>query len=114
MLKASTGKEGELLAIKYLKSKGYEILRTNYRAGRNEIDIIARMDTFVVFVEVKYRSTIKYGYPEEMVSGDQEERIREAAELYMESENWKGNIRFDIIAIHKKGGCAIFHIRDAF
>jgi len=110
----SKGERGELLAANYLKSKGYEILEQNFRSGRNEIDIIARLDSFLVFVEVKSRSNVLHGYPEEMVSGEQEDRIRDVAELYVEDKQWKGNIRFDIIAIHTKKSNDLFHIRDAF
>ena len=108
------GEEGELLAAKYLKSKGYEILEQNFKLGRYEVDIIAKLDTFLVFVEVKSRSTVRHGYPEEMVSGEQEDRIRDVAELYVEDKQWKGNIRFDIIAIHTKMSNDLYHIRDAF
>ena len=108
------GRVGELLAAKYLKSKGYKIIETNFRHGRNEIDIIARLDSFLIFVEVKSRSNLSYGYPEEMVSGEQEDRIRNAAEIFIERNQWDGNIRFDIVAVYKNKKTDIHHIHDAF
>lgn len=114
MKKVGLGRVGELLAAKYLESKGYEIIATNFRHGRNEIDIIAQLDSFLIFVEVKSRSNLNYGYPEEMVTGDQEERIRNAAEIFVERNKWRGNIRFDIVAVYRNKETDIHHIHDAF
>jgi len=102
------------MALSYLQNKGYEILERNFRSGKNEIDIIARCHEFLIFIEVKYRSTIKYGFPEEMISGDQEDRIRDAAESFITLRQWKGAIRFDVIAITPREKEPVFHIRDAF
>jgi len=52
------GKKGEDLAADYLRKKGYRILKRNWRSGRNEVDIIADNNEYIVFVEVKTRSGI--------------------------------------------------------
>ena len=60
----STGKQGEQLACQWLEAKGFSILHRNWRHGRDEIDIVARDGEFLVVVEVKTRSTGRWGDPE--------------------------------------------------
>ena len=69
------GKEGEELAVKYLSNLGYEILETNFRFKRDEVDIIASKNDFIVFVEVKTRANNFLGEPEEAVSVSKQKRI---------------------------------------
>jgi putative endonuclease len=106
----STGRIGEEMAAEYLSDKGYSIVEKNYRAGRGEIDLIARLDNLLVFIEVKRRSREKFGFPEEAVSAAKEDIILRTAERYLEEINWTGEIRFDIIAI---SGKKIEHFTDA-
>ena len=108
------GGEGEQLAVEYLMAKGYAIKERNYRYKRAEVDIIARMDNLLVFVEVKYRSGDAFGFPEEFVGERKIELIHLASENYVEETEWKGNIRFDIISIIKKSIPEIEHLEDAF
>ena len=106
---------GEELAVKYLLERSYRIIRRNYRYHRDEIDIIASISDCIHFVEVKYRSSNDFGFPENFVSNAQKERIKEAAEDFMISYRWGGNIRFDIISIENTdNGYRIEHIEDAF
>jgi len=109
------GLEGEKLATDFLKSKGYKIIGNNYRYRRAEIDIIAMHEDTLVFVEVKTRSNYNYGEPEHAVDEHKAVKIREAAENYIFSNDWKNNIRFDIISINKKGyqNTEITHFEDA-
>jgi len=93
------GKRGEDEATQFLLANGYVVLDRNWRWKRFEIDIIARKDNTLVFVEVKLRKDEKFGYPEEFVSDAQQERIAEAAEEYCDRTEWKGELRFDIISI---------------
>lgn len=109
------GKKGELLAVDFLKEKGFEILETNFRLDKDEIDIIAKDGSILVFVEVKTRSTDYFGEPEIAVGGNKIEFLLRAAENYLISKNLNSEIRFDIISIvlnskQKK----IRHIIDAF
>ena len=65
MNKRKTGQEQEVKAACFLKTQGYQILERNYRCKKGEIDLIAREGQYLVFVEVKYRSTNESGLPEE-------------------------------------------------
>ena len=94
------GDIGENKAVKYLTDKGYEILETNYKNKLGEIDIIAKDDTRIVFVEVKARATAKYGYPREAVNEYKQRKIRMVAESYLKSKRLLNSyIRFDVIEI---------------
>lgn len=94
------GDIGENKAVKYLTDKGYEILETNYKNKLGEIDIIAKDDTRIVFVEVKARATAKYGYPREAVNEYKQRKIKMVAESYLKSKRLLNSyIRFDVIEI---------------
>ena len=67
MNKRKTGQEQEVKAACFLKTQGSQILERNYRCKKGEIDLIAREGQYLVFVEVKYRSTNESGLPEEAV-----------------------------------------------
>ncbi|MEO8475233.1 MAG: YraN family protein [Chryseolinea sp.] len=108
-----TGKRGEDLAADFLTYKGFEILRRNYKFRRAEIDIIARKEDWVIFVEVKTRSYSYYGYPEEFVDSAQAGRIFQAAEEFIYSTSWRGHIRFDIISVLLGENPEIVHFEDA-
>jgi putative endonuclease len=110
------GQEGEKIAMDYLIREGYEILHQNYRHKRSEIDLIAKKKGVVVFVEVKMRSSVNFGQPEEAVDEKKEEQIMMVAEAYIEQENWSGPLRFDILSIVKNKSRVeeIRHFVDAF
>ena len=108
------GKEGEKLAANYLMKKGFEVIERNYRYRRFEIDIIAKKEKTLVFVEVKTRSANYFGEPEEAVGEKQSSQIIEAAENFILEIDWKGDIRFDIISVLKRGEIQITHFEDAF
>ena len=112
--RSNIGQKGEDLAAQYLVDKGYSIRHRNFRSGRMEIDIIAESDHCLVFVEVKSRSDSKFGYPEEGLSLQQEDRIRSAAEYYLDQVENPKRIRFDIIAILWGPSIQIKHFEDAF
>jgi len=110
-----TGIKGEQRAVHFLQQIGYEILETNWRWKRCEVDIIARFQNTLIFAEVKTRTSTTYGLPEESVSATKQQKLTEAAEEYAEQNQHKGEIRFDIISIIIKGSRhEIFHIKDAF
>ena len=108
------GKKGEDMAVQYLHEQQYEILERNYRFGRVEIDIIARHENKLIFIEVKTRSGYAYGFPEEAVDEAKQESIEACAESYILDNQWEGSIRFDIIAVNLGESSPILHIRDAF
>jgi putative endonuclease len=109
------GKAGEDFAAAYLLAQGYRILERNYRFGRIEVDIIARDGQFIVFVEVKARSSIRYGYPEAAIDRKKVNRIARVAAHYMYEKGIEAFMRFDVVALERKGTewiCA--HTPDAF
>lgn len=109
------GKKGEEIAARYLRSSGYQVLERNYRSGRAEIDLICRHVSWLVFVEVKTRSSGSFGYPEECVSPSQAARITKAAAEFAASRQLTGLFRFDIIAISWYGpSWSLAHFEDAF
>ncbi len=109
------GKQGELIAQDFLRSKGYEILETNWRFGKAEIDIIAKKEDLLVVIEVKTRSSEHYGKPEMFVNKKKMKLVLEAINQYVDQKNIEDEIRFDIISIiinqYRKD---IDHIEDAF
>ncbi|MGV3588059.1 MAG: YraN family protein [Adhaeribacter sp.] len=110
-----TGFAGEEMAARFLTRKGYIILVRNFRYKRAEVDLIARINNLMVFVEVKTRTTLKHGYPEEFVTRRKVELFQEAAEEYIHQINWQHDIRFDIIAVTLSGEeYTCYHIEDAF
>ena len=114
--KKDIGNKGEQFAVNFLFANGYDVLHQNYRIHRSEVDIIARKESSLVFFEVKTRKNIDYGYPESFVSESQQERIHTVAEEYVLKSDWKGEIRFDILAIVWDGSKEpiIEHFKDAF
>ena len=109
------GQIGEDLAVKYLAQKEYQVLVRNYRYKRAEIDIIAKYQQKIIFIEVKARSGTQFGQPEEFVTPQKEALIQSAAENYLFENQLDAAIRFDIIAILKeKNTYNIEHIIDAF
>lgn len=111
------GKIGEDYAERFLVFKGYEILKRNFKFGRiSEIDIIAKDNEEIVFVEVKYRTNTNYGDPLFSITPSKQKAIRRAAEgwLYVNKINDKA-CRFDVVIIEKKETATnISHIKNAF
>ena len=110
------GKLGEKLAVKYLRSKGYRVLETNWRYGRAEIDIIAMDQQVLVFTEVKARTNDYYGKPEEFITEQKQELLVEAATEYMHQIQHDWEVRFDVIGLIIKTPeiYTLDHLKDAF
>ncbi len=110
------GKEGEEKASKYLKRKGYKIIEENFKCREGEVDIIAKdKNTDLVFVEVKTRTTSKYGTPAEAVNQIKKEHIQKVARYYiLKNKLINKAIRFDVIEILIGKTCLIHHIKQAF
>ena len=110
-----TGKKGEKIACDYLKTKGYQILETNWRFSRAEIDIIAKFDEVLVFVEVKTRSSDFFGQPEEFIDQKKEKLIADASSEYMKQVGHEWECRFDFVSIILTGpSYRLKHTEDAF
>lgn len=108
-----TGSRHELQAAAFLTQQGYIILEKNYRCRTGEIDLIAREGAYLVFAEVKYRSSGANGDPAEAVDLKKRRRITGAARFYLLTHGYGENIpcRFDVVAIL---GDEIRLYRDAF
>lgn len=109
------GKRGEEAAVRYLRQKGYEILESNWIYAKYEIDIIAKNDEYIVFAEVKTRTSSIWGHPEEAVSKAKIKRIVEAADFYLNEYDIDLPARFDVLSVVWTGGeFEITHFDDAF
>ncbi len=111
-----TGFRGERMAEDYLASKGFQILHRNWRSSHRELDLIALDGDELVFVEIKTRSGLNYGFPEEAVSAAKQANLRAAAEDFLEQFPDYTTARFDVISILLQGGRLqeLRHLRDAF
>lgn len=95
-----TGNLGEELARGFLKKRGYRILETNYRCPGGEIDIIARHRDYLVFVEVRTRASLSFGYPEESVTAAKKARLIATALHYRQGhDNLPPLWRIDFVAV---------------
>ena len=81
--KQQLGKIGENLASEYLEKQGYLILERNFACRQGEIDIIAKDEKEFVFVEVKTRKSLKFGYPAEAVTNIKRKHMQKAAQYYL-------------------------------
>jgi putative endonuclease len=109
------GKFGEELAVDFLEKNGYEILETNWIFQKAEIDIIAQKENILAIVEVKTRSSIEFGLPQDFVKPKKIQLLVKAVNEYVISNDLDVEVRFDIIAIYKEDKqFKIDHIEDAF
>jgi len=111
------GRCGEDLAVVFLLERGYRILNRNWRVKSGEIDIIAEYGRYLIFCEVKSRSSLRYGSGAEAVDARKQQRILRTAMLYLQRYNRLSSLcRFDVIEIlmtspeHPE----IRHIQNAF
>ena len=107
------GQEGERLAAEFLVGKGFEIVVKNYRHRHAEIDLIVKRDDWLIFVEVKARSSMNYGHPEDFVGTQKISKLFEAAEEYIYATDWQGHVRFDVISVKLGTEPVIKHFEDA-
>jgi putative endonuclease len=109
------GKKGEETAANYLAAKGYRIIERNWRFGKDEIDIIAEYEDFLVIIEVKTRSSNYYGSPEDAVDEQKQRFLIRAANEYVLRKEIDLEVRFDIFSIViESGKQSINHLKDAF
>lgn len=99
--KKSFGSTGELIATSFLKNNGYTVLAQNFRFGRlGEIDIIARENEYICFIEVKTRSSTLFGMPCESVNRKKQENIIKLAQVYLKQHRLtNSNVRFDVVEV---------------
>ena len=103
MDKKKLGEIGENMTAEYLRGKGYDILRRNYRCREGEIDIIAERYGELCFVEVKTRQGFDFGRPCEAVTPEKKRHIRRTASRYIEEMKQRGyfprRVDFQVIEI---------------
>lgn len=109
------GKLGEELAVEFLEKNGYSILETNWTFQKAEIDIIAKKENILAVVEVKTRSSIDFGLPQDFVNPKKIQLLVKAINEYVISNDLEVEVRFDIIALHREEkGFKMEHLEDAF
>lgn len=111
-----TGQTGEALAVAFLQKKGFRVLHTGWKYGRNEVDIICSLEDTLHFVEVKTKAGKGLGTPEQRVNAAKLGRMKQVAQHYLSIyPDWK-HIQFDVLAITMQPGEAesYFFIEDVF
>ncbi len=105
------GRAGEKRGVKFLKKKGYIILKTNYKTPFGEADIVALDGDTVVFCEVKARLSDAFGTPAEGVAPSKERRYIDIARYFLMRAGKETAVRFDVLEVFAD---AINHIESAF
>ncbi len=96
------GRHGEIAATNFLRAKEFKILETNYRTKLAEIDIIAKDNNCICFIEVKTRRSLKKGLPRESVTYSKQKKIIMGASFYLkEKKIMNSRIRFDVVEVYK-------------
>ena len=113
------GRWGEDLAAKFLVGKGYRVLDRNWKCRFGELDLVAEGEGYLCFVEVKLRRTQRFGTGAEQVDQRKREKLRTAAELYLQTHPAVLQPRFDVIEVLAPNGLGtknpkIRHIEGAF
>lgn len=100
MDKWGIGKKGEDLAALYLRKRGYHIVEQNFTCKIGEIDIIAEENGYLVFIEVKTRGSLTYGYPAEAVNWQKQRKLQQLAYFYQQTHHcFQQPCRFDVVAV---------------
>jgi putative endonuclease len=100
MKRRNTGILGEKLAQDFLKKRGYRILETNYRCPQGEIDIVARHKNSLVFIEVRTKTSLEFGSPEESITPTKKERMKATAVHYQQAHSNLPQLwRIDVVAV---------------
>ncbi|TFD63021.1 YraN family protein [Cryobacterium ruanii] len=99
------GKLGEEQAARFLQCAGYTILTRNWRCKEGEIDLVVQHGAAVVFVEVKTRSSLRFGHPFEAITVRKLARMRRLAAAWcVQAERWPRQIRLDVVAVIAPAG----------
>ena len=97
------GNKGEQIAAGFLADKGYEILERNYREKYGEIDIVARckvkVESYIVFVEVKTKTEEMFGEPWEMINKHKIKQITQMGHLWCMENHYNGLLRIDVVGV---------------
>ena len=100
MKRRDVGILGEKIAKYFLEKKGYRIIETNYRSPEGEIDIVAKYGDSLVFVEVRTKTSLEFGSPEESITLAKMGRLKATAAYYQQTHsNLPLQWRIDVVAI---------------
>lgn len=111
------GPRGEAIAAEHLERAGWHIVHRNFRAGRKEIDLVARRGGVVAFVEVKARRGARFGDPLEAITPRKQREVQEVASVWIQRHGREGDVyRFDAVAVRLEPGAAprVEHVEDAW
>ena len=121
MINHKNGKTGEDIAAEFFEFNGYKVLHRNYRTGHLETDLIVENFESVAFVEVKTRTDskhiLKYGAPRAAVNQAKQERLVQAAKIFLAEHNIEKKPRMDVLEIYLDADGKfkkITYIRNAF
>ena len=106
------GRKGEKLAEKFLKEKGYTLLKRNFRTPFGEADLIMQDGDEIVFIEVKTRTSETFGAPREAVGKEKQRRYYQIALCYGGQAGEEPNARFDVVEVYEDG--RVEHYKNAF
>lgn len=107
------GRFGEQCAAEWYLQNGYEILNRNWRCSRGELDLIVSKGTLVAFVEVKARSSRRFGSGAEAVDWRKQARIRSLASNWLDANHgYFADVQFDVVDVDGRGGLEVF--QDCF
>ncbi len=100
MKRRDVGILGEKLAKDFLKKRGYRITETNYRCPEGEIDIVAKHRDYLVFIEVRTKTSLEFGSPEESITPAKMEKLRAVTAHYQQTHSNLPQLwRIDVVAI---------------
>ena len=100
MKRRDTGILGEKLAGNFLKKRSYRIIETNYRCPQGEIDIVAKQKDTLAFIEVRTKTSLEFGSPEESITPAKKERMKAAALHYQQTHSNLPQLwRIDVVAV---------------
>lgn len=116
MNRRAVGERGEKLARRFLERRGCRVIETNHRSRLGEVDIICREGDAIVFVEVKTRTSTRFGRPAEAVTPAKQARLHRLAQEYLIAHGLEdSDIRFDVLAVELgPEGETVEHIPGAF
>lgn len=99
------GADGETLVASYLEDQGAMIIARNWRIKEGEIDLVVRLDGRLLFVEVKSRTSAKYGHPLEAIGREKAHRLQRLALAWIAiHDQWGADYRIDCAAVHFRNG----------
>ena len=94
------GLQGERVAERFLRAKGWKILQRRYRSGHRDIDLIAQRENLVAFVEVKARMGADFGDPVEAVNWKKRNELVRSAVTWIDRHGRPGEVyRFDVVGV---------------